>query len=95
MSAATQEASTTRPVLRGLALLFYAASALVLVAAWQLFVLTGHTDRFFAWTIAMPLTAAVDGAFYLAGFFLLFPSARARTWAQVRPVAWACWRSRR
>jgi hypothetical protein len=88
MSAATQEASRTRPVLRGLALLFYAASALVLVAAWQLFVLTGHTDRFFAWTIAMPLTAAVDGAFYLAGFFLLFPSARARTWGQVRSVAW-------
>lgn len=88
MSAGTQEASRTRPVLRGLALLFYAASGLVLVAAWQLFVLTGHTDRFFAWTIAMPLTAAVDGAFYLAGFFLLFPSARARTWAQVRPVAW-------
>jgi hypothetical protein len=45
----------------------------VLVAAWQLFVLTDHTDRFFAWTIGVPLTAAVDGAFYLAAFFLLFP----------------------
>jgi hypothetical protein len=86
--AATAEGPRARPVLRGLALLFYAASALVLVAAWQLFVLTDHTDRFFAWTIGLPLTAAVDGAFYLAGFFLLFPSARARTWAEVRAVSW-------
>jgi hypothetical protein len=88
MSAATQEASRTRPVLRPLSLLFYAASGLVLIAAWQLFVLTHHTDRFFAWTIGVPLTAAVDGAFYLAGFFLLFPSARARTWAEVQAVSW-------
>src|SRR5262249_11043822 len=72
--AAAETASRTRPVLRGLSLLFSAASVLVLIAAWQLFVLTDHTDRFFAWTIGVPLTAAVDGAFYLAAFFLLFPA---------------------
>jgi hypothetical protein len=77
----------TRPVLRGLSLLFYAASGLVLISAWQLFVLTDHTDRFFAWTIGVPLTAAVDGAFYLAAFFLLFPAARAHTWAEVKPIS--------
>jgi hypothetical protein len=77
----------TRPVLRRLSLLFYAASGLVLIAAWQLFVLTDHTDRFFAWTIGVPLTAAVDGAFYLAAFFLLFPAARAHTWAEVKPIS--------
>jgi len=76
-----------RPVLRGLSLLFYAASVLVLIAAWQLFVLTDHTDRFFAWTIGIPLTAAVDGAFYLAAFFLLFPAARAGMWAEVKPIS--------
>ncbi len=76
-----------RPVLRGLSLLFYAASGLVLIAAWQLFVLTDHTDRFFAWTIGVPLTAAVDGAFYLAAFFLLFPAARARAWVEVKPIS--------
>lgn len=76
-----------RPVLRALSLLFYAASVLVLVAAWQLFVLTDHTDRFFAWTIGAPITAAVEGAFYLAAFFLLFPAARARAWAEVKPIS--------
>jgi hypothetical protein len=80
-------ATRTRPVLRGLSLLFYAASGLVLIAAWQLFVLTDHTDRFFAWTIGVRLTAAVDGAFYLAAFFLLFPAARARAWAEVKPIS--------
>jgi hypothetical protein len=78
---------TERPVLRGLSLLFYGASGLVLIAAWQLFVLTDHTNRFFAWTIGVPLTAAVDGAFYLAAFFLLFPAARAGAWADVKPIS--------
>jgi len=85
--ATAEIASRTRPVLRGLSLLFSAASVLVLIAAWQLFVLTDHTDRFFAWTIGVPLTAAVDGAFYLAAFFLLFPAARARAWVEVRPIS--------
>jgi len=60
----------------------------VLLAALQLFVLTSRTDRFFAWTIGVPLTAAVDGAFYLAAFFLLFPATRAGTWAEVKPISW-------
>ena len=60
----------------------------MLLAALQLFVLTSRTDRFFAWTIGVPLTAAVDGAFYLAAFFLLFPATRAGTWAEVKPISW-------
>jgi hypothetical protein len=78
----------TRPVVRGLSFLLYAASGLVLVAAIQLFVLSDHTERFFAWTIAVPLTAAADGAFYLAAMLLLFPAARARIWAEVTPISW-------
>ncbi|HXY71432.1 MAG TPA: hypothetical protein VEM41_02715 [Actinomycetota bacterium] len=77
-----------RQVLPGLTFLFYVASALVLLAALQLFVLSSRTDQFFAWTIAVPLTAAVDGAFYLAAFFLLFPATRGRTWAEVTPISW-------
>jgi hypothetical protein len=77
-----------RPVVRGLTFLFVLATVLVLVAGVQLFVLSERTDRFFAWTIALPLTAAVDGAFYLGAFFLLFLAARAGTWVEVRAVAW-------
>jgi uncharacterized protein YhhL (DUF1145 family) len=77
-----------RPVLRGLSILFGVACVLVVIAAIQLFVLSSRTDRFFAWTIGVPLTAAVDGAFYLAAFLLLLPAARAVTWIEVRPVAW-------
>jgi len=84
---ATAETGTrARPVLRPLTLLFSAASVLVLIAAWQLFALTDQTDRFFAWTIGVPLTAAVDGAFYLAAFLLLFPATRARAWVEVKPL---------
>jgi hypothetical protein len=60
----------------------------VFVASWQLFVLSGQTDRFFAWKIALPLTAAIDGAFYLAAVILLVSAARAQTWSEVRHVAW-------
>ncbi len=77
-----------RPALPALRVLFAVASVLVILAAIQLFVLSTRTDRYFAWTIAVPLTAAVDGAFYLAAFALLFPAMGARTWAEVRPLAW-------
>ena len=59
----------------------------MLVAAWQLFVLTDHTDRFFAWTIAMPLTAAVDGAFYLGGFLPVVPLGAGPHVDQVKPIS--------
>jgi hypothetical protein len=77
-----------RPALQGLSLLFWVATGLVVVASWQLFVLSGQTDRFFAWKIALPLTAAIDGAFYLAAVILLVSAARAQTWSEVRHVAW-------
>jgi hypothetical protein len=68
--------------------LFAVASVLVLIATIQLFVLSNRTAHYFAWTIGVPLTAAVDGAFYLASFALLFPATWARSWASVRPLAW-------
>ena len=50
-------------------------------------VFSERTDDFFAWTIAAPVTAAVDGAFFYTGFILLFPASRAKTWVEVRAVA--------
>jgi hypothetical protein len=76
-----------RPVLAGLRLLMGMASGLVVVAGIQLFVLTTRTDHFFAWTVAPPLSAAVDGAFYLAALTLLVSASRQREWAWTRPVA--------
>jgi hypothetical protein len=46
--------------------MLYIAATLVFIAGIQLFVLTEHTDRFFAWTIGVPLTAAFLGAGYWA-----------------------------
>lgn len=77
-----------RPALPALRALFGVSSVLVLTAGIQLFVLSARTETFFAWTIAVPLTAAVDGAFYLASFVLLVPAFRARSWGEVRPLAW-------
>jgi hypothetical protein len=75
-------------VLRGLSLLFWVATGLVIVASVQLFVLSNQTDRFFAWKVTQPLTAVVSGAFYLSAVILLFTAARARTWSEARHVAW-------
>ncbi len=60
------------------------ASALVLIAGFQLFVLTEHTDRYFAWTVKPPLTAAFLGASYWASFILVFAAARQQHWVDAR-----------
>jgi hypothetical protein len=60
------------------------ASALVFVAGFQLFVLSEWTDRFFAWTINPPLTAAFFGAAYWASFAMEFLASRRRVWAYAR-----------
>ena len=50
----------------GMRWLLFAAAVLVLLAGLQLFVFTGRTGAFFAWTIANPLAAAFLGAGYWA-----------------------------
>jgi hypothetical protein len=52
---------------RGARLLFTAFGALTALALVVLYVLAGSTDRFFAWTIDPPITAALLGAGYRAG----------------------------
>lgn len=68
----------------GMRRLLYTASVLVLLAAGELYILTDHTDRFFAWTIHPGLTAAFLGGGYFAAFFLEFLSARQQVWANAR-----------
>jgi hypothetical protein len=81
--------ASPRPVLPALRSVFGVAFGLVLIATIQLFVLTSQTERFFAWHIAEPLTAAADGAFYLSAAIILLACARSARWLDVRPVAWA------
>ena len=56
----------------------------VLISGFQLYILSGQTERFFAWTIAPPLTAAFMGAAYFSSVPLLLLSARQATWAHAR-----------
>ena len=71
----------TRPATRALLM---AGTVLVVAAGLSLFVLTEHTDRFFAWTIASPLTAAFLGAGYLGAACLDGWCSRKRVWAEAR-----------
>jgi hypothetical protein len=73
-----------RPVIPAMRTVFVVGSVLVFAAGFQLYVLTDHTDRFFAWTIGVPFTAAFLGAFYWTALVLAASSAREREWARVR-----------
>ena len=73
-----------RPLTAGMRRMLLAASALVFIVGIQLFVLTEQTDRYFAWTINPPITAAFLGAAYWASFLLEFLAARQRIWAHAR-----------
>lgn len=79
-----QEAFAVRPQSEGLRRFYWLAVALVTSVGVFLFVLSGDTERLFAWTIKPPLTAAFLGANYWAAFFLAFLSARERVWANAR-----------
>jgi uncharacterized membrane protein len=64
--------------------LLYTAAVLVLLAGFQLFVFTGRTGTFFAWTIANPLAAAFLGASYWAAFAIEALAGRQTVWANAR-----------
>lgn len=71
----------TTPAMRRM---LYVAGAFVLIAGFQLFVLSGETEDFFAWTIDVPLTAAFLGAGYWSSAILELGSARRRDWSGAR-----------
>ena len=73
-----------RPLVPGMRILLFTASVLVLLAGLQLFVFTGRTGTFFAWTIANPLAAAFLGGSYWAAVAIEALAGRQRLWANAR-----------
>jgi hypothetical protein len=64
--------------------LFVAGTVLVFAAGTQLYVLSAHTGRYFAWTIANPLTAATIGGFYYGAVVISGLSTLERRWDRAR-----------
>lgn len=68
----------------GMRTLLQTATVLVLLAGIALFVFSTRTADWFAWTIDVPLTAAVLGSAYLASAVVEATSARAHAWVEAR-----------
>ncbi|QTE27918.1 hypothetical protein [Pengzhenrongella sicca] len=83
-STRTDVAADPRPLTPSMRLLLVVAGVLVLLAGVQLFVFSARTDRYFAWTIAEPLTAATLGAAYWSSATIELIAARSRLWVQAR-----------
>ena len=86
MDAEAQAADRTEvrrlsPATRGLLVGFV---LLTVLATNQLYVLSAHTDAYFAWTIKPPLTAAFLGAGFAAGLVLVLLGLRAHAWVEAR-----------
>lgn len=62
------------------------AAVLVFIAGVQLFIMSESTDRYFAWTIRPPLTAAFLGAAYWATCLISLLASRRDEWARARAV---------
>src|SRR5215467_9307672 len=77
-------AAVLRPLAPGMRWLLFTASVLVLLAGIQLFVFTGQTSHFFAFTIANPLAAAFLGAAYWAAIPIEALAGRQAAWANAR-----------
>ena len=56
----------------------------VFIAGFQLYILSEETDRWFAWTIGSPLTAAFLGAGYWMALVAVAFAARQTAWAPAR-----------
>lgn len=82
--AAPEQSSRYRPLTGGMAALLWTAGVLVFLAGLQLFVLTESTERYFAWTIDPPLTAAFLGASYWSSAVFEWSAARRRHWGEAR-----------
>jgi len=77
-------AARVRPLVPGMRWLLFVAAVLVLLAGFQLFIFTGRTDTYFAWTIANPLAAAFLGASYWASAAIEALAGRQAVWANAR-----------
>jgi hypothetical protein len=86
-----EASSSARPLINGMRAMFIVSCVTVSVAGFQLFVLTEYTDRFFAWTIDVPLTAAFLGACYWGSFALVLVASRQQAWARARIAVPGVW----
>lgn len=77
-------ADSSRALIGSMRTLLVVAGVLVGLAGIQLFLFSERTDRFFAWTIEPPLTAAFLGASYWSSVAFEFAAARERLWANAR-----------
>ena len=81
---AQAKADAIRPLVPWMRWLLYTAAVLVLLAGFQLFVFTGRTGTFFAWTIANPLAAVFLGGGYWASVLIEALAGRQAVWANAR-----------
>ena len=77
-------AAAPKRLVPGMRWLLFTAAVLVLLAGFQLFIFTGRTATYFAWTIVNPLAAAFLGAAYWASVSLEALAGRQRLWANTR-----------
>ena len=73
-----------RPLVPGMRRLLFTAAVLVLLAGVQLFVFTGRTGHWFAFTVADPLSAAFLGAGYWAAVAIEALAGWQGVWANAR-----------
>ncbi|HZQ09929.1 MAG TPA: hypothetical protein VFD70_25360 [Anaerolineae bacterium] len=73
-----------RPTLPAMRVMLIVAALLVFTVGIPLNLLPLQTDRFFAWTIATPLTAAFLGAAYWSSGVLEFLASREHVWVRAR-----------
>ena len=86
MSGAGDVAVDSREVTRGMHVLLYVLTALTFLVGTQLLVLAEYTDRFFSWTIRVPMSAAFIGGGFWGAAVVVFWCARQREWARGRVV---------
>ncbi len=89
--AETGGAETVRPLHPAMRWILYAASGLVALAGFQLFVLSEQTATTFAWTVKSFLTAASLGAAYWSAVPVEFLAARQLAWAKARVSVPGVW----
>ncbi len=69
--------------------MFYATGGLFLITGLQLFVPSGETATYFAWTLTPPVAAAALGSAYLAAGVAQLLAARHNPWVRARvAVPW-------
>lgn len=91
MDTPVEASCSARPLISGMRAMFIVSCVTVSLAGLQLFVLTEYTDRFFAWTIDVPLTAAFLGASYWGSFALVLVASRQQAWARARVAVPGVW----